>query len=229
MGFVVVFLLGATPYQEVQRKASAEHDIHGDVVQVDIVDSYENVTYKSVMLLRWAREKCSNTDFVLKIDDDVLLSVWDLAVVANSLGGIKRSMWGYLYCGFRPHRNVASKLYVFRDKYGPDTYPDFLSGTGYLISSDAISALEDVTHDECFFTLEDIYMTGIVAERAQVSRLALAGFSYKHEQYVQPCSEPRVVTSHGWSPAMLRSRWRRAVNILNFTLCLGIQPNQMVF
>nr|XP_037288787.1 beta-1,3-galactosyltransferase 5-like [Rhipicephalus microplus] len=167
MGFVVVFLLGATPYQEVQRKASAEHDIHGDVVQVDIVDSYENVTYKSVMLLRWAREKCSNTDFVLKIDDDVLLSVWDLAVVANSLGGIKRSMWGYLYCGFRPHRNVASKLYVFRDKYGPDTYPDFLSGTGYLISSDAISALEDVTHDECFFTLEDIYMTGIVAERAQ--------------------------------------------------------------
>ncbi|KAL3216326.1 hypothetical protein MRX96_051211 [Rhipicephalus microplus] len=133
MGFVVVFLLGATPYQEVQRKVSAEHDIYGDVVQGDFVDSYENLTYKSVMLLRLAREKCSDTDFVLKIDDDVLLSVWDLAVIANSLVGIKHSMWGYLYRGFRPHRNVASKWYVSRDKYGPDTYPDFLSGTGYLI------------------------------------------------------------------------------------------------
>ncbi|KAL3218310.1 hypothetical protein MRX96_005964 [Rhipicephalus microplus] len=94
MGFVVVFMLGATPYQEVQRKVSQEHDIHGVIVQVDIVDSYENLTYKSVMLLHWAREKCSDTDFVLKIDDDVLLRVWDLAVVANSLGGVKRSIWG---------------------------------------------------------------------------------------------------------------------------------------
>ncbi|KAL3218309.1 hypothetical protein MRX96_005964 [Rhipicephalus microplus] len=96
MGFVVVFMLGATPYQEVQRKVSQEHDIHGVIVQVDIVDSYENLTYKSVMLLHWAREKCSDTDFVLKIDDDVLLRVWDLAVVANSLGGVKRSIWGHL-------------------------------------------------------------------------------------------------------------------------------------
>uniref|UniRef100_A0A224YQ19 Hexosyltransferase n=1 Tax=Rhipicephalus zambeziensis TaxID=60191 RepID=A0A224YQ19_9ACAR len=228
MGFVVLFLLGATPDQEVQRKVLAEAEIHGDVVQGDFVDSYENLTYKSAMLLRWAREKCSETDFVLKIDDDVLLSVWDLAAVANGLRGIERSMWGYLYRGFRPHRNVASKWYVSREKYAPDTYPDFLSGTGYLISGDAISALEDVTHDECFFTLEDIYLTGIVAERAQVSRLALDGFSYKHEQYHQPCSTPRVVTSHGWSPAALRSGWSHALERLNFGLCVGIKQNQMV-
>ncbi|KAL1481301.1 hypothetical protein MTO96_015737 [Rhipicephalus appendiculatus] len=37
------------------------------------------------MLLRWAREKCSESDLVLKIDDDMFLSVWDLAVVANGL------------------------------------------------------------------------------------------------------------------------------------------------
>uniref|UniRef100_L7LXR2 Hexosyltransferase n=1 Tax=Rhipicephalus pulchellus TaxID=72859 RepID=L7LXR2_RHIPC len=228
MGFVVVFLLGATLDQKVQRKVLAEHEIHGDVVQGDFVDSYDNLTYKTVMLIRWAREECSKTEFVLKIDDDMILSVWDLAVVVNGLGETKRSMWGYLYTNGKPNRNVASKWYVSREKYAPDTYPDFLSGTGYLISGDAISALDDVIYDECFFPLEDIYLTAIVAERAQVSRLRLDGFSNEHNWYYQPCSNPRVVTSHGWSPKALRDEWRRAVDRLNFSLCVGIKHHQMV-
>ncbi|KAL1481298.1 hypothetical protein MTO96_015734 [Rhipicephalus appendiculatus] len=58
LGFVVVFLLGTTPDQEVQRKVLAEHETYGDIVQGDFVDSYKNLTYKSAMLIRWAREKC---------------------------------------------------------------------------------------------------------------------------------------------------------------------------
>ncbi|XP_037527986.1 beta-1,3-galactosyltransferase 5-like [Rhipicephalus sanguineus] len=173
MGFIVVFLLGLTPDQKVQGKVLAEHETYGDVVQGDFVDSYENLTYKTAMIIRWAREKCSETEFVLKIDDDMLLGVWDLAVVVNSLVGIKHSMWGYLYRNARPHRNVASKWYVSKEAYASDAYPDFLSGTAYLISGDAISALDDVTHDECFFPLEDIYLTAIVAERAQLSLVAM--------------------------------------------------------
>nr|XP_037288785.1 beta-1,3-galactosyltransferase 1-like [Rhipicephalus microplus] len=167
MGFVVVFLLGATPDQDVQRKVLAENDIYGDVVQGDFIESYENLTYKTAMMIRWTRAKCSKAEFVLKIDDDMILSVWDFAVILKGLEGIKHSMWGYLYRHHGPNRNVSSKWYVSEEEYAPDTYPDFLSGTGYLISGDAISALDDVIHDECFFPLEDIYLTAIVAERAQ--------------------------------------------------------------
>ncbi|KAH7971145.1 hypothetical protein HPB49_019502 [Dermacentor silvarum] len=171
MGFDVVFLLGKTSDQELQRKVFAEHDSYGDIVQGDFVDCYRNLTYKTVMLMRWAREKCSDANFVLKIDDDMLLGVWDFAVVVNGLVGVKRSMWGNLNSDPRPNRYVSQKWYVSRQEYAPDTYPPFLSGTAYLISGDSIATLEELTHYECFFPLEDIYLTAIVADRAQRERL----------------------------------------------------------
>ncbi|XP_075527611.1 beta-1,3-galactosyltransferase 5-like [Dermacentor variabilis] len=228
MDFVVVFLLGKTQDPEVQRKVFAEQGLYGDIVQGDFLDTYRNLTYKTVMLIRWAREKCSGVSFVLKTDDDMLVSVWDLAVVVNSLEGVKRTMWGYLHRHSTPIRNVSSKWYVSRKEYAPDTYPPFLSGTGYLISGDSIAALEELTHDECFFPFEDVYLTAIVAERAQVSRLGFDGFSNEHKWFHQPCSTPRVVTSHHWSAAALRHEWSRAVSLLDFGLCAGIKKSQMV-
>ncbi|XP_075527621.1 beta-1,3-galactosyltransferase 5-like [Dermacentor variabilis] len=167
MDFVVVFLLGKTLDQEVQRKVFAEQDLYGDIVQGDFLDTYRNLTYKTVMLIRWARVKCSGVHFMLKTDDDMLVSVWDLAIVVNGLEGVKRTMWGYLHRNSTPHRNVSSKWYVSRKEYAPDTYPPYLSGSGYLISGDSIAALEELTHDECFFPFEDVYLTSIVAQRAQ--------------------------------------------------------------
>ncbi|XP_070382454.1 beta-1,3-galactosyltransferase 5-like [Dermacentor albipictus] len=228
MDFVVVFLLGKTLDQEVQRKVFVEQGLYGDIVQGDFLDTYRNLTYKTVMLIRWALEKCSGVDFVLKTDDDMLVSVWDLAVIVNGLEGVNRTMWGYLIRHPQPHRNVSSKWYVSRKEYAPDTYPPFLSGTGYLISGDSIAALEDITHDQCFFHLEDIYLTSIAAERAQVSRLGLDGFSNEHKRFHKPCSTPRVVTSHYWSAAALRHEWSRAVSRLDYGLCAGIKKSQMV-
>ncbi|XP_075527619.1 beta-1,3-galactosyltransferase 1-like [Dermacentor variabilis] len=228
MDFVVVFLLGKTLDQEVQRKVFAEHGLYGDIVQGDFLDAYRNLTYKTVMLIRWAREKCSGVNFVLKTDDDMLVSVWDLAVVVNGLEGVKRTMWGYLHRNTTPIRNVSSKWYVSRKEYAPDTYHPYLSGSGYLISGDSIAALEELTHDECFFPFEDFYLTAIVAERAQVSRLGVGGFSNEHKRFYQACSTPRVVTSHGWSAAALRQEWSRAVSRLDFRLCAGIKKSQMV-
>ncbi|KAL1481300.1 hypothetical protein MTO96_015736 [Rhipicephalus appendiculatus] len=180
------------------------------------------------MLIRWARQKCSEADFVLKVDDDMLLSVWDLAVVLNGLAGIKRSMWGCLLAHRQPFRNPDYKWYVTKEEYALHRYPDFLSGTGYLISGDAISVLDDVAQEVRFFKLEDVYLTGMVAQRAQVSRLRLAGFHNEHKPYEKPCSTPRVVTSHNWSPTALRSEWRRAIDRLDFRLCVGIKHYQMV-
>ncbi|KAH6941935.1 hypothetical protein HPB50_024451 [Hyalomma asiaticum] len=220
MGFHVVFLLGKTADQEVQRKVLVEHRTYDDIVQGDLVDSYENLTYKTVMLVRWAHENCPGIDFVLKIDDDMLLGVWDLAVVVNGLVGIKRIT--DQIATMRPS-GTSSK-----EQYAPDNYPVFLSGTGYLISGDAVSLLEAATREECFFHLEDIYLTAIVAERAQVRRLALDGFSNEHKPYYRPCSTPRLVTSHEWSPTALKREWQLAVSRLNVGLCVGINQNQIV-
>ncbi|KAL1481293.1 hypothetical protein MTO96_015729 [Rhipicephalus appendiculatus] len=211
MGFLVVFLLGTPSDQEVQRNVLAEQNAYGDIIQGDFMDTYRNLTYKTVMLIRWARRNCVSVEFVLKIDDDMLLGVWDFAIVVNSLRTSQRSMWGYLYSGFPLRTRAGREVKV-----------------GYLISGDVISTLEEFTHDQGFFPLEDVYLTAILAERANVSRLSLEGFSNKHVPYNQPCSTPRVVTSHKWSPDELRRAWTLIVSRLDFDKCLGINKSQMV-
>lgn len=46
--------------------------------------------------------------------------------------------------------------YVFSEKM----YPDYLSGTGYVMSTDIVSDLLRMTERTPFFHLEDIYVTG---------------------------------------------------------------------
>ncbi|KAH9368315.1 hypothetical protein HPB48_004507 [Haemaphysalis longicornis] len=91
MGFKLVFLLGTTQRREVRRRVSEENGLHEDIVQGNFIDAYRNLTYKTVMLIRWARDFCARASFVLKIDDDMLLSVWDLA--ANTEQAASREVY----------------------------------------------------------------------------------------------------------------------------------------
>ncbi|KAL3216331.1 hypothetical protein MRX96_051216, partial [Rhipicephalus microplus] len=108
--------------QEAQRKVLAEHDIYEDVVQGDFIDSCENLTYVTTMLIRWTRAKGSKAEFGLKINGDMILSVYDFAIVVNGLERFKRSMWSYFYRDHGPNRNVDCKLYGSQEEYAPDTY-----------------------------------------------------------------------------------------------------------
>uniref|UniRef100_A0A0C9SEC2 Hexosyltransferase n=1 Tax=Amblyomma americanum TaxID=6943 RepID=A0A0C9SEC2_AMBAM len=112
MDFKLLFLLGESGDEVLQRRLLEEHKIHGDILQGQFADSYENLTYKTVMLVRWASTFCGEAEFVMKIDDDVLLSVWDLAIALKRLRGVNRTMWGRLYHGFKPIRERTSKCFL---------------------------------------------------------------------------------------------------------------------
>ncbi|XP_077492269.1 beta-1,3-galactosyltransferase 1-like [Amblyomma americanum] len=223
MNFKLLFLLGESGDEVLQRRLLEEHKIHGDILQGQFADSYENLTYKTVMLVRWASTFCGEAEFVMKIDDDVLLSVWDLAVALKRLRGVNRTMWGRLYHGFKPIRERTSKWYVSKENYAPDIYPDFLSGTGYLISADCIPFLAKATYDQPFYILEDVYLTGFIGERMKIRRASEQGFFSKRMPYQKPCDIPRIVTSHKWTPTQLRIAWKKAVSRLNLRLCEGIR------
>ncbi len=47
---------------------------YGDLVQENFIDSYRNLTLKTLMGIRWASIHCSNAKFVVKIDDDVIIN-----------------------------------------------------------------------------------------------------------------------------------------------------------
>ena len=73
----LVFLLGSLDHadqttlieenNELETSIRAESARHGDIVQESFVDSYRNLTLKTVMTLRWAATYCRHAQLVLKV------------------------------------------------------------------------------------------------------------------------------------------------------------------
>ena len=53
--------------------------VHQDILQWDFMDTYNNLTIKSILALKWAPAFCSTAKFVIKMDDDVFLNAINLA------------------------------------------------------------------------------------------------------------------------------------------------------
>ena len=54
-----------------------ESQLYDDIVVFDFLDTYMNLTIKTIVSLNWGF-KAYNTDIILKVDDDVLLNVTDV-------------------------------------------------------------------------------------------------------------------------------------------------------
>ncbi|KAL3209365.1 hypothetical protein MRX96_038233 [Rhipicephalus microplus] len=206
-GYKVMFLVGTPKLKPFQRNIAFEDSQYGDMVQADFVDSYRNLTLKSITMVRWASAYCSNANLVLKIDDDMLLNVWDLAARVRTLSGVKRTLWGLLAQKWTPQRNPRSKWYVSSRAYRSSSYPDFLAGPAYLLSGDSVPLLAWGSSGVPYLYLEDVFLTGIVAEKVGVRRVHDEGF-LNYRKLFTPCTRPRILTSHGYTPLYLKHTWR---------------------
>ena len=70
----VIFMLGKINNATLQGELFTEQKTHKDLVQLDFVDHYKNLTIKSVQALRWIMSHCINVDYVMKVDIDVLIN-----------------------------------------------------------------------------------------------------------------------------------------------------------
>ena len=71
-----LFLLGEAADPYVQTLVSHEANFHRDMILEDFSDSYLNLSTKTVMAMKWAATFCSNAEFVMKTDDDVMLNIF---------------------------------------------------------------------------------------------------------------------------------------------------------
>lgn len=73
-----VFLLGRSEDERLQTKIDKEDELNHDIVQVDFMDSYYNLTLKTMSGLRWVNDFCQNARYTLFVDDDMYISVKNL-------------------------------------------------------------------------------------------------------------------------------------------------------
>ena len=151
----VVFLVGQQVNSTHQEQLQSEADQYGDIVQEAFIDTYANLTVKSLMLLKWFTQHCDNTQYVMKADDDMyinLVKLYELvrankkpqllmgSLICNAIPIKVTSVLcctvlycTVLYCNAILIKDPYNKWYVPNYMFSARRYPNYLSGTGHRI------------------------------------------------------------------------------------------------
>ncbi|XP_065332402.1 beta-1,3-galactosyltransferase 1-like [Cloeon dipterum] len=232
----LAFLLGDTESLELQNKVEAESGKYGDIIQEGFLDTYNNLTLKSVMLLKWVRSHCRHAQYVMKTDDDMYVNLpklitylqEDLAkfrpriakptavelpatTLTSSLpdfaDSLSELLVGTLICNAQPISNARSKWYAPKYMFEGRRYPKYLSGTGYVMSARVVKKLFDAALHTPLFHLEDVYITGICSKAAKIRPHDHGGFSYQKRKLEACAYRNQLFTSHHMNSTDLRTVW----------------------
>ncbi|KAK7091502.1 beta-1,3-galactosyltransferase 5-like [Littorina saxatilis] len=204
-----VFLLGRVKDERSMKSAHEEQARHGDIIMYDFMDSYSNLTLKTLTAMRWATRFCGNARFLLKADDDMWINVPNLLNIARRENATLHTAVGGA-CRFneQPIRSKNSKWYASVKAYPEKTYPGFCSGTTYVTSLNVARHVISVSPHVPFFYLEDVYVSLCIQRLGPPFKLkGLRGFFHG---WSNPCKlrAEETVTVHQVSPAKLKEIWK---------------------
>ncbi|TRY80943.1 hypothetical protein TCAL_04720 [Tigriopus californicus] len=137
------------------------------------LDTYLNLSQKGIFFMEWILQKrnCSQIKWILKVDDDVILNPYELHsyIIANHRYDYK------IHCKIhrksRVQRDPSQKWCRSSNQYPDEFYPPYCSGPMYLLSAKTIPQLvsQQRKDPDEMFSFEDIYYTGILAQRANLN------------------------------------------------------------
>lgn len=174
----LMFILGRSFNPNIQSLINMEAAQYGDILQENFVDSYRNLTHKGLAGLKWAGTFCTNSNFLLKTDDDILLDIVSFmenfyTKILPSRGEGTKLVLCNVWTRMRVIREPKSKWYVSRQEFPHDYFPPYCSGSAYLLSSDLVTALYGMALQTPFFWVDDCYVTGMLVNKLKIQHTRL--------------------------------------------------------
>uniref|UniRef100_A0A182JRX3 Hexosyltransferase n=1 Tax=Anopheles christyi TaxID=43041 RepID=A0A182JRX3_9DIPT len=171
----LIFLMGAVNTSASQRAIERESRLHDDIVQGNFVDAYRNMTYKHVMALKWFVYHCPGAQYVLKTDDDVFINT---PILYNALQRVvpqRNLLLCQLVTKLSVKRTHRSKWFVSWREYPARYYPPHCPGYSILYSPDVAWQLYREAQRQPFFWIDDVHITGTVAQQVNVTITPMDG------------------------------------------------------
>ncbi|XP_031710473.1 beta-1,3-galactosyltransferase 2-like [Anarrhichthys ocellatus] len=213
LGFIRLFLLGKNEGELgllQQRMLEAESRRHHDIIQQDFLDSYKNLTTKTLMGMNWVAIHCPQAGYVMKTDSDMFVNTEYLIykLLRPELKLKKNYFTGNNMRGYAPNRNKDSKWYMPPELYPGEKYPTFCSGTGYVFSGDLARKIYGASLRIRQLHLEDVYV-GICLAELQIEPTPPPNeFLFNHWRVsYSSCKYSLLITSHGFHPNELLKYW----------------------
>lgn len=184
-----IFLMGTTISKYVNMMLIRENEIMKDLVIGSFIDSYYNLTLKTIMGLKWASNVCSsNVEFFMFVDDDTFVSTNNiLKFLKNPYAypGTEENVKkitnfnadqfclysGYIYKKERPIRKIFCKWFISLKDYPYDQWPPFSAGGAYILSRKSLRMMYYASLFTKPIQLEDIYI-GLLAYRLGIKPIS---------------------------------------------------------
>jgi len=205
-GLVVGFMVGQSEEEDTRVKVQEESILHGDVIINKMSDLYENLSLKTLSAFSWILKFCPQTKFILKVDDDMFVQVERLLTLVRELENDstrKKVILGNISRGWKPVRNPESKYFISPAQYDGEKYPAFATGPSYLLSKEAVKPICEAALDHKYIHLEDVFLTGVVAEEVGVVREDQAMFKNNANRVparFMGCTINHTITIHKVGP-----------------------------
>lgn len=208
-----VFFIGEPrePSPKLQEDLQSESVAYRDIVQMDFLDTYQNLTIKTMMIINWVATYCRSAQYVMKIDADIFLN---LPYLVRYLQDKPKHNFitGSVISDGRPRRNPNSKWYLSAEAYPENFLPPYLSGAGYVFSIDLAKKISIASKFLHPVPMEDVYV-GICLHFLQVqpefawTLLPYRNlFEVRHLDYDR-CTFAKSIIVSGFTASKLMNMW----------------------
>ncbi|XP_060727988.1 UDP-GalNAc:beta-1,3-N-acetylgalactosaminyltransferase 2 [Tachysurus vachellii] len=172
--------------KEEEKALQEEIRTYGDIVFVDVVDTYRTVPYKLLYFYKWA-VKYADFSLLLKTDDDCYINTDKVLMNIDYKSLMRSNLW---WGNFRQNWAVDRVGKWQELEYTSPVYPAFACGSGYMVSRDLVDWLASNADKLQVYQGEDVSM-GIWMAAVQVQTYQDAGWLCEKECYVDMLSSPQ--------------------------------------
>ncbi|XP_067457553.1 beta-1,3-galactosyltransferase 2 [Thunnus thynnus] len=196
----------------IQEKLEEESRKHADIIQMNFVDSYKNLTIKTMMMMNWLATHCPNASYTMKVDADIFVNVFYL-IRRLSSSPRQGYITGSVISDGKPRRDSNSKWQITEELYPEDSFPSYVSGAGYVFSTDLAARISWASRFVRMIPLEDVYVglcLHVLGVRPVYSRSLLTLrnlFEIQNLKYDR-CTFAKLVLVNGFNPSQLLHAWQ---------------------
>uniref|UniRef100_A0A914CBM8 Hexosyltransferase n=1 Tax=Acrobeloides nanus TaxID=290746 RepID=A0A914CBM8_9BILA len=180
-----IFMIGQSQNSSLNKQVIEEARKFRDILILNFEEHYLNLTYKGYGMLEYVNKYCKNLKCVQKTDTDATVNVKGLEKLCNALPENEHIITGMVWHKLGVSRDPNGKHYIPPYVYPNEYYPDFATGTAYLLSGYHIAQrmLDSLRNNTPFFTSgnfrhvnEDALFTGMVRESARIKLQDIGGY-----------------------------------------------------
>ncbi|XP_071608879.1 UDP-GalNAc:beta-1,3-N-acetylgalactosaminyltransferase 1 [Heliangelus exortis] len=208
---LTLFLLGEDTARENNPAALSVEDesiLYGDIIRQDFLDTYDNLTLKTIMGFRWVTEFCPNTRFLMKTDNDVFINTPNLIKFLLKLNSSENFFTGYPFRENFAHRGFYQKTYISYAEYPFRLYPPYCSGMGYILDAKLVLRIYDLMSHIKPIKFEDVYV-GICLSILKVNiSIPEENKFFLYKINFDACKYRQLIAVHGMTSSEIIRFWQ---------------------